>query len=80
MDRADVSCVGACGDRHARIFEGLQILKSDLMNLLDPIERVAGLRQRGLDPVGQLILRNSRHVERSDHFRITPRFFFRREI
>ena len=80
MNGADVSRVGAGRDCDAGILQRSQVLECDIVGFPDPIERVFRLGQRRFDPIRQFIRRNLRHIERRDHFGITPRFFFRGQI
>ena len=80
MDRADVPRVGPGGDGDPGVLERFQVLQRDIVGLPDAIEDGLGLRERGLDAIGNFVGRQLRHVERRDHFGVAPRFFFRGEI
>ena len=57
-----------------------RFFKRDVVGLLDAIEDGLRIRHRGLDPIGDFVGRQFRDVERRDHFRVAPRFFFRGEL
>ena len=80
VDGADVPGISPGCDGDAGVLERLQVLERDIVGLLDAIEDRIGIRERGLDALGHFVGGNSCDVERRDHFRVAPRFFFRREI
>ena len=80
MNRSDVSRVGPRRDHDSVVLKCLEILQCDIVRLLDSIERLVRIIQSVLDSFRHLIRRQSCDIERSDHFRITPGLFFRRQI
>src|SRR5262245_61077505 len=57
------SGTSADGDRHACVFELLQVRQSDIVRLLNSIEHGFRISQRVLDSLRQFVLRNLCHVE-----------------
>jgi hypothetical protein len=74
VNRADVSGVGAGGDRDSGVLERFQILQGDVISFLDAIERGIRIGERGLNAIGQLVRRQFRDVECRDHLRMPQAF------